>query len=797
MNTYVFQNCTSMQRLMNSCFVGLLRLLWCVVMAMSLSLHTQAHAQAKTQAKKAAPAEDVLKYINPFIGTAGRGHTFPGAAVPFGMVQLSPDNGTEGADWISGYNYADSVIVGFSHTHLSGADMSKMQTGDLLDISLMPTTRTVNLAKPLQTRKDADWAARFSHRDEQASPGYYRVKFADQGLTAELTTTVWAGIHRYTFPASNASTIVLDLSFALNGDKTTSAALQARSNTLLVGHRHSSGFARKQTVFFALEFSKSFLSSVGFDTATAVVSNPTKLSGTNTRAAFTFKTAKNEAIVVKVALSTVSEEGALAGLKTVQDKSFELVKAEAEVQWRREMSRIRITTSSVADKTMFYTAFYHALLAPTLLADANAAYSVHRYDAATNTVQTSITSATDFFGNRYLRYDTFPLREASQAVYPLFTLTQIGRMNDMIQSMLAHWQENGTLPVWSLWGNEASGKTSFGYPAVSVLSESYLKGYFDALNRDKQADSAIKAIQMSTLDTNSAAFRHYTKFGYVPFDLDTLSVSKTLAYCSDDFAAAYFFREARKTDEYNFYNARSLGWRRLFDQETGLLRPRAANGNFKTPFTPLAGSAPDYEQGSGWLNSWYFTHTVNEAMALQNGTAKFLKKLDSLFTLPLVGQTGGQIGGQIGQYVHANTISHSIPYIYVAVGEPATAHERLHQIVRSFYKPAPDGLCGPDAFGQMSAWLVFTMMGFYPLNPPTNSYIIGTPFVDKVVVRLARNDFTVIVNNRSEKNIYIKSATLNGRPLASPYLVQRDFLDGGELVLEMTDKPTTLWKMPR
>jgi len=793
MNTYVFQNCTSMQRLMNSWFVGLLRLLWCVVMAISLSLHTQANAQ-----KKSAPAEDVLKYINPFIGTAGRGHTFPGAAVPFGMIQLSPDNGTEGADWISGYNYADSVIVGFSHTHLSGADMSKMQTGDLLDISLMPTTRTVNLAKPLPTRKGADWAARFSHRDEQASPGYYRVKFPDQGVTAELTTTVWAGIHRYTFPASNASTIVLDLSFALNGDKTTSAALQVRSNTLLVGHRHSSGFARKQTVFFAVEFSKPFLSSTGIDTAGTVVANPLKLSGTGTRAAFTFKTAKSEAIIVKVALSTVSEEGALAGLQTVQSKSFELVKAEAEVQWRREISRIRISTNSVADKTMFYTALYHALLAPTVLSDANAAYSVHRYDAATQSVQTSITSATDFFGNRYLRYDTFPLREASQAVYPLFTLTQIGRMNDMIQSMLAHWQEHGTLPVWSLWGNEASGKTSFGYPAVSVLAETYLKGYFDALNRDKQADSAIKAIQMSTLDTSSAAFRHYTKFGYVPFDLDTLSVSKTLAYCSDDFAAAYFFREVRKTDEYNFYNGRSRGWRQLFDQETGLLRPRDSKGTFKTPFTPLAESAPDYEQGSGWLNSWFYAHNADEAVALHNGTAKFLKKLDSLFTLPPATPTlVGQTGGQIGQYVHANTISHSIPYMYVAVGEPATAQERLHQIVRSFYKPTPDGLCGPDAFGQMSAWLVFTMMGFYPLNPPTNSYIIGTPFVDKAVVRLARNDFTVIVKHRSEKNIYIKSAMLNGRPLASPYLVQRDFLDGGELVLEMTDKPTTLWKTPR
>ncbi len=788
-----------LQRNVNACFLSIVAFVCCVVSVQQL-LSQQVKPATKTPTTKAllynaAPApisvppiapsgEDVLSFVNPLIGTGGHGHTYPGATVPFGMVQLSPDNGTEGWDWCSGYHYSDSTIVGFSHLHLSGTGI-----GDLLDISLMPTVKSINLVKPLKARKQADWTAKFSHNNETASPAYYRVKFTEPrtpkattsaSIIAELTANQWAGVHKYTFSGVTVATIVLDLTFAINWDKTSDALLQIQNDHLLTGYRYSKGWARKQWTHFAIEFSKPFFERVGTEDSTTLQPDFAALTGAQTKAMFRFKVASGEAITVKVALSSSSVEGALQGLKTVQTKSFEQVKQSSEALWRQELSKIQITTLNKDDKTNFYTALYHSFLAPVTHSDLNGEYKAPNNEVAV--------------AKSFHRYDTFSLWDTFRAVHPLFTILQPARVPDMIQSLLAHYQELGMLPVWSFVGNET--KTMTGYHAVPVIVDAYLKG-FRGFNADT-AYAAMKAAAMQdTLPVNL-----YREYGFVPHDKDGFSVTKTLEYAYDDWCIAQMAQALGKKSDYTEFMKRSQNYRHVFDRMIKFVRARMSDSSWKEPFNPKLTEAKtefEFTEGNAWQYSWFAPHDMEGLMKVHGGLERFVRKLDSLFNES--SDLGGgkfippDVSGLIGQYAHGNEPCHHIAYLYAAAGAPHKTQERVRQIIRTFYKARPDGLCGNDDCGQMSAWLIFSMLGFYPLNPAGGVYAIGTPLVKSAVLSVGKGKiFKISAPNLSEKNLYIKSAMLNGKPLAEPSLSHNALTAGGELVLEMSDTPQALWK---
>lgn len=748
------------------------------------------HSTRATLSTGATLKNDVLQYVNPFIGTGGHGHTYPGATVPFGMVQLSPDNGTDGWDWCSGYHASDSIIVGFSHTHISGTGI-----GDLLDVSIMPMLGVPNLlrrekdsasSKTRINRKAVDWAAQYTHANETASPGYYRVLLKpllaapSTRITAELTVNQWAGVHKYSFANATMATIVIDLSFAVNWDKTTDALIQVQNNRILTGYRFSEGWARKQTVYFALEFSKPFVERVGTDDTIALQRDFAALTGVNTRAYFRFPISAGEPLIVKVGISSASVEGALQSLKTVQPKTFEQVRDNAEQLWRQELSKINVSTLTHDDRVIFYTALYHSFLAPVLHSDVLGEYKTPAHDVAT--------------AKNYQRYDTFSLWDTFRAVHPLFTLVQQSRVNDMIQSMLAHYREFGVLPVWSFVGNET--KTMTGYHAVPVIVDAYLKGF-----RAFHPDTAFAAIKASA-EHDTLPVNLYRRYGFVPHDKDGFSVTKTLEYAYDDWCVLQMARALGNKDDSATFAKRAQNYRNVFDPDTRFARPRLADRTWKEPFDPRETQARfefEFAEGNAWQYSWFVPHDLDGLVKVHGGRDRFLRMLDSLFNQQdtLTGDDRPiDVSGLIGQYAHGNEPCHHIPYLYAAIGEPSRTQARVRQIIRTFYKPTREGLCGNDDCGQMSAWLVFSMLGFYPLNPVGGEYVIGAPLVRSATLTTSPKNkpFRITATNLSERNLYVKSATLNGKPLQKPILRHADILAGGELVFEMSDQPSMLWK---
>jgi len=764
--------------------------------------------------RSAAPA-DVLRFVNPLIGTGGHGHTYPGASAPFGMIQLSPDNGTDGWDWCGGYNYADSVITGFSHTHFSGTGI-----GDLLDISLMPVLVGANgfqpsppndLATPRTntTRKESSWATRFAHADETAQAAYYRVRLAN-GITVELTASELVGVHRYTFPSEYAG-LVIDLGFAVNWDKTTDAAVRLRSNTVLTGYRFSTGWARAQRVFFAVEFSRPILVWCGVRAgtrdsgsmcrlATPVVND--SVQGAGDAGVRAFVACTNQALApltVKVALSSASEEGALANLRTAGQQSFDDVRRTSEQQWRKELGAITVESSSDDDKTLFYTALYHAFLAPNRLSDMRGEYTTSRFNFQFDAPRTTHQRRT---AQGFVRYDTFSLWDTFRAVYPLLTLVQPERSAAMMRSLLAHRDEFGVLPVWSFWGTET--KTMTGYHAVPVLVDACLKGIVPR----SQWHRVFEAVRASALE-DTLPSQLFATYRYVPHDKNGFSVTKTLEFSFDDWCIAEFAKRLDATGQGTFaaderlFRERSTYWQNVFDPATRFMRAKLSDGSWKVPFDPTHsehGFDAEYIEANAWQYHWFVPHDVAGLSALHGGEAAFVAKLDSLFTLPsAISGTNASvdISGLIGQYAHGNEPSHHIPYMYASVGAASKTQERVRQIVRTLYNTSPDGLCGNDDCGQLSAWLVWSMMGLYPMNPVSGLYVLGTPFFKRVTLRLGKTSFVIRADNVSEQHIYIARATLNGKPLLKPFVRHEDLVRGGELRLEMSATPTPLWNSIR
>jgi predicted alpha-1,2-mannosidase len=775
---------------------------------------------------------DPLHFVNPFIGTAQHGHTYPGATAPFGMIQLSPDNGMEGWDWCSGYNYADSVIAGFSHTHFSGTGI-----GDLLDISIMPVNLNLNVnlnvnapnSRPnlafvrwiggndtgkIGTRQEGtrqegarrltDWSAQFSHADETATAGYYRVKFAEKtfgvkspasGITAELTATELVGVHRYTFAKSVNAGLVVDLSFAVNWDNPTETALRLRSKTLVTGYRFSKGWARTQKVFFAMEFSRPIVFASGIKDSSGIQDNFTLLSGTETRAFFEFSNQLLQPLTVKVALSSVSEEGALAALSAVRSKSFDQIREETQTAWRRELNKITVSCASESDKTMFATALYHSFLSPVRFSDAKGEYAESRFNfvfTAPETKQfpTKRTNST--------RYDLFSLWDTFRAVHPLFTLVQQERVPAMMRSLLDHYDSFGVLPVWSFWGTET--KTMTGYNAVPVLADAVRKGFL----RGSEAERAFRAMNASA-NEDTLCVNLYRKYGFVPHDKDGFSVTKTLEYAFADWCIAETAQMLGKMEDERAFRKRSENWRNLADTATRFMRGKLSTGTtsepaWKLPFDPLHsehGFDAEYTEGNAWHYAWFVPHDVAGLAEVYGGKQAFVRKLDTLFTLQQAvsgTNASADISGLIGQYAHGNEPSHHIAHLYTAAGAPARTQERTRQIIRTLYNPRPDGLCGNDDCGQMSAWLVWNMLGLYPTNPASGEYMITSPIVETAQIQVGRGKtFTITAKGVSESRKYINAAFLNGKPLLKPVLSHEAIMRGGTLVLEMSKQPSGLW----
>ena len=712
-------------------------------------------------------------FVDPFIGTSGHGHTYPGAMVPFGSVQLSPDNGNNGWDWCSGYHYSDSVIVGFSHTHLSGTGI-----GDLCDVLLMPVKGEISLTRSQPDFRSEPYANTFNHDHESAHPGYYSV-LLENGIQAELTATTRVGFHKYTFPESGNKKIVIDLGYAVNWDRSVQTFIKKENGQYFSGFRFSEGWAADQRVHFALVFSEPVKSFELYDSTS--LQSGDEAFGRKIRAVFNFPDQK-PVLLVKVGISSGSVEGAARALTEIPHWDFDQTKREAISKWNREFNKVLVYSNDDSLKKIFYTALYHAFLAPVVYDDA-----VGQYKAADGTIRTSA---------GFTRYDIFSLWDTFRAAHPLFTILQPGRINDFIRSMLAHYEEYGLLPVWSLLGNETN--TMTGYHAIPVIADAFLKGF-----RGYDSSLAFEAMKASAMQ-DIRGTGYYRNFGYIPYDLDGQSVTRTMEYAFDDWCIAQVARVLGKLEEVTYFENRSVNYRHVFDPETGFMRARYANGRWRTPFDPYLsdhGYHSEYTEGNAWQHSWFVPHDVRGLVELHGGIEPFIARLDELFSAQssITGENiSDDISGLMGQYAHGNEPSHHIAYLYNYAGAPWKTQKIVRDIMKSQYAASPEGLSGNEDCGQMSAWFVFSAMGFYPVNPAESIYVLGSPAFPEVEIYF-ENDvvFKVKARYHTPENIYIQSATLNGEPLTRSYIMHHEIMEGGLLELEMGPLPNLLhWSDP-
>jgi len=692
-----------------------------------LFLPTQIYAQ-----------RDLTRHVNPFIGTGGHGHTFPGAIVPFGMVQLSPDTRLTGWDGCSGYHYSDSVVYGFSHTHLSGTGIS-----DYGDVLLMPT---------VGNRKN-NYTSRFSHQNEKASPGFYSVRLDDDNIFVELTVTARAGMHRYTFPATNEANIILDLA---HRDKVLDSGVKIEGKTVL-GWRRSQAWARDQIVYFAIEFSEPLLGHGSDDL----------------KMFFRFDARNRKPILVRVGISAVSTEGALRNLRAeLNHWDFDKVKADAAAAWNRELSKITVTGGTDAQLTNFYTGLYHAMTAPNIFMDVDGQYRGRDF---------KIHKATDF-----TNYTVFSLWDTFRAAHPLYTIIDTKRTRDFIKTFLVQYEQGGRLPVWELAANETD--TMIGYHAVSVIADAAVKG-IDGFDLKK----AFEAMD------HSAELRHYglgpyIDNGFISTEDERESVSKVLEYAYDDWCLAQVANLVGDRGNYIYYLLRAQSYRNVFDPQTGFMRPRT-NGDWTEPFDPREVTF-HFTEANAWQYTFFVPHDVTGLIDLMGGREKFASKLDQMFEAEsrTTGREQADITGLIGQYAHGNEPSHHMAYLYNYAGQPWKTQFRVRQIMDQFYKPTPDGLIGNEDCGQMSAWYVLSAAGFYPVTPGSTTYAIGTPLFPEVEFNLENGkSFRIVAKDVSDKNIYIQFAVLNNRPYRKSFIDHADLMAGGQLVLQMGPRPNQHW----
>jgi predicted alpha-1,2-mannosidase len=754
---------------------GVARSCWIPLILVAISIATPALADTR-----------LSDYIRPLVGTKGEGNTFPGPSAPFGMIQLSPD--TDKTNWLtaSGYEYTDPTILGFSLTHLSGTGIP-----DLGDFLFMPQIGKPEIVSGLKETPDQGYQSRYSHNDEVASAGYYKVKLQKSGVTVELTASQRAGILRFTFPESDEASIMTDLSHVLSGARwrVVQSRVRVEDTQTITGFHLVNGWAKERYLYFAARYSRPFDEAVIYKNGAPEVYDSYKhyrfrsrneAAATNIQFFAKYKTRANEVIQVKVAVSSVSTENALKNLDAeLPHWDFEKVREATRRSWDRELSRIQIEGSQL-QKEMFYTSLYHCYLTPNVHEDLNGEY--RGWDQNIHTAGT------------FTKYTIFSLWDTYRAEHPLLALIDADRNADMINSMLAHYDQSADnlLPMWELQGNETW--CMIGYHAVPVIADAVVKGL-----KGFDHERAYAAAKATAMNPDYDGLEPYRQLGYVPFDLENESLSKTLEYAYDDYCIARMARALGKKDDYAYFMKRAASYKNIFDPSIGWMRPKDSKGNWRTPFQ-AANYGPDMNhdvtEGTSSQYSWYVPHDVPGLIELFGGNDRFAEKLDALFTSTegLKQLSENDQRGCIGDYWHGNEPSHHIIYLYNYVGQPWKAAERLRQVVTTQYGSDPGSLSGNDDCGQMSAWLLFTSMGFYPVAPGSDFYAIGAPQIPKAVMRLSNGrKFTMTAEGLSDQNIHVQSVTLNGRKWDSAFLPYRELKRGGSLHFTMGPKPGATW----
>jgi predicted alpha-1,2-mannosidase len=746
-------------------------------------------------AMMASAQQNLVQYVKPIIGTSKMGHTYPGATVPFGSVQLSPEtdtlsyevNGKYNGDvykYCAGYKYEDKTITGFSHTHFSGTGHS-----DLGDFLIMPTQGKLQLNPGTASNPKGGYRSAFSHANEVAEAGYYKVKLDDDNITAELTSTTRVGMHQYTFPKSDQSHIILDLMAGIYNyeEKTVWTYVRVVNDTLITGYRQTNGWARTRTVYFAMSFSKPFKSygRKSYDAKQAYrgfwgkfnqEQNFPEIAGKKLKMFFDFDTQEGEKIKIKFALSPVSQENALQNMRAeISGWDFEKVKAQAQATWNKELNKIQVTTSN-DNKVNFYTALYHAYINPTTYTDVNGEYKgldqgVHKADGFTN-------------------YTTFSLWDTYRALHPFFNITQPGRSNDMVKSMLAHYDQSSLhmLPIWSHYAND--NWCMSGYHSVSVISDAIIKGTYTG-----DANKALDACITTAKHRDYEGIGYYMDKGYIPAEKSGISVSNNLEYSYDDWSIAQLAKKLNRMDVYDEFIKRSNNWKNNYDSASGFMRPKLADGTFKKEFDPKDTEGQGFIEGNSWNYSFFVPQDPASLIEMMGGKKKFATRLDTLFSMHLPDEFFAHTEditreGIIGGYVHGNEPAHHIAYLYNWTDQPWKTQAQIRHILNMQYKPTADGLGGNDDCGQMSAWYMFSSLGFYPVAPGSDVYSLGSPLVNNAVINLENGKtFTVEAIKQSDKNVYVEKVLLNGKEITDHKIKHADITNGGKLTFYMSTKP--------
>ena len=709
----------------------------------------------------AQPAADdnLTRYVDPRIGTGGHGHVFVGANVPFGLVQLGPTSIPQAWDWTSGYHESDSTVIGFSHTHLSGTGI-----GDLFDVTVMPVVGEVTCARGTEEDPASGLWSYADRTKEVVRPGYYSVPLVRYGITAEMTATSRVGFHRYTFPAADDAAVIFDLENGGCWDKATETHIEPSGDSRLVGWRYSTGWAKDQRVWFVAEFSRPFTSFEQVGEHYARVN---------------FATAEGEQLMLKVALSPVSIEGAEANLAAeLPGWDFDATAAAADAAWNAQLAKVKVTTQDEVARRIFYTGLYHTMVAPSEFCDENGDYrgadgAVHHNPGHTT-------------------YTTFSLWDTYRAAMPLMTILHPDRMPDIVNTMLAIADEQGRLPVWHLWGNETD--CMVGNPGIPVVADAIVKG-IGGFDRER-AFEAIRRTAMNPDRGNGLRM----KYGYIPCDLFNEAVAYDMEYALADGAAARAAEALGRGEDARYFTERSHSYRNYFDPSTGFMRGRDSRRGWRTPFNPFASThrADDYCEGNAWQYTWLAPHDVAGLESCFGSRARMLGKLDSLFTVSSViegAETSPDISGLIGQYAHGNEPSHHILYLYTMLGQPWKTAEKVREVLTTLYHDQPDGLSGNEDVGQMSAWYILSSLGMYEVEPASGRYWFGSPLFDRAEIAVPGGTFTIVAENNSSENKYIRRVWLNGRPYTKPWIGHEEVMAGGELRFEMDDEPH-VWYCP-
>lgn len=711
-------------------------------------------------------AQNLTRWVNPFIGTGAvqsslSGNNYPGATVPFGMVQLSPDT-REAPDWAqaSGYDYNDSIIYGFSHTRLSGTGAS-----DFIDILLFPTIS--------DKRKST-----FTHQHEQARPGYYQVLLKDEKIQAELTASVHVGVHRYTCSDGDQLKLWLDLDHSANKGSWNRRIIQSQlrmvSPTVVEGYRIIAGWAKLRKIYFHLEFSQPVLSNQLYD-GNRMYENTPVINGTELRGLFCFDKKWNKELICKVALSPVSIENARLNMATeVPGWDFEYIARAAETSWEKELKKIIIQGTDL-QKKIFYTALYHTMVQPNTMSDVNGEYMASDY-------------VTRSVAKGEVHYSTFSLWDTFRAAHPLYTLIHTHRIPDFVKSMMRQYDYYGYLPVWQLWGQD--NYCMIGNHSIPVIVDAVLKGVAGV-----DEEKAYEAVFNSSIVSHpNSPFEVWEKYGYMPENIQTQSVSITLEQAFDDWCVAQLAKRLGKEKDYNHFMKRSAFYRNLFNSKTGFFQPKNDKGEWIEPFDPYkygANGGYPFTEGNAWQYFWYVPQNIPDLISLTGGNKAFVAKLDTFFTVSYQsGALNDNASGFVGQYAHGNEPSHHVAYLYACAGEPWKTQKYVAYIMNELYNDSSSGYAGNDDCGEMSAWYVFGALGFYPVNPVSGEYVIGTPMLEEAVIQLPdRKTFTVKAPRKEDNEVYICSMKLNGEKYTKNYITHQDIMKGGILEFVMTASP--------